>query len=507
MVDPGSNLVARPGVVYTADWSSRIYLPPGEYTVTATRGFEYSRARDELTILEGQVQRSRLMIRREVWTPDLVACDTHVHTLTHSGHGDATIDERAVTLAGEGIELPIATDHDHLTTDLAAAAGRMGVRSCFTPVVGDEVTTRVGHFNAFPFPEDASPPDPKLTDWGALLDAIRAAPGERVVVLNHARDLHLGFRPFDPAHFNPVTGTHRRGPLKVDAMEVINSGATQSDPMRLVRDWMALLNHGERVVAVGASDSHDVARYIVGQGRTYIACDDADPGRLDVAAACRALRAGRATVSLGLLAGLTVNDRSGVGDLATDLGATLRVAVEVDGPSWSHADRVELYANGVLVHEATVAPTTEPDRAQVVWELPRPDHDRYLVAVASGPGITDPSWAIARPYQPTSRAWTPRVLAVTNPVYLDADGDGRWTSPREYAARVIDRTGIDPGALLPALAGYDEAVAAQAAELCQAAGRDIHDDDFTDRLDAADPSVRRGFAAFRDALRTRPGDE
>ena len=64
----------------------------------------------------------------------------------------ATIDERAVTLAGEGIELPIATDHDHLTTDLADAAGRMGVASEFTPVVGDEVTTRIGHFNAFPDP-------------------------------------------------------------------------------------------------------------------------------------------------------------------------------------------------------------------------------------------------------------------------------------------------------------------------------------------------------------------
>ena len=54
-----------------------------------------------------------LAIRREVATPGLVACDTHVHTLTNSGHGDATIAERVVTLAGEGIELPIATDHNY----------------------------------------------------------------------------------------------------------------------------------------------------------------------------------------------------------------------------------------------------------------------------------------------------------------------------------------------------------------------------------------------------------
>jgi hypothetical protein len=40
-----------------------------------------------------------------------------VHTLTHSVHGDVTIDERAITLAGEGIELQVVTDHDHRSFD------------------------------------------------------------------------------------------------------------------------------------------------------------------------------------------------------------------------------------------------------------------------------------------------------------------------------------------------------------------------------------------------------
>src|SRR5262249_39078266 len=158
--------------------------------------------------------------------------------------------------------------------DLAAALERMGVSAYVTPVVGDEVTTKAGHFNAFPFPAGAAAPDPSPTAWPELLRAIRSASGERVVVLNHPRDLHAGFRPFDPKHFNPVTGEHPRGLLHVDPVEVINSGAMQSDPSRLIRDWMALRNRGERITAVGASDSHDVARYIVGQGRTYLPCPD-----------------------------------------------------------------------------------------------------------------------------------------------------------------------------------------------------------------------------------------
>ena len=504
VVPPGSRLAARPGVVYTPDGRASVGLPPGRYTVWATRGFEYGVEMRRVDLVERGALRLDLALRREVSTDGLVACDTHVHTLTHSGHGDATLDERAVTLAGEGIELPIATDHDHLTTDLAEAARRMGVAAEFTPVVGDEVTTKTGHFNAFPFPAGAKPPDPGIGDWPGLLRAIRSAPGDRVVVLNHPRDLHAGFRPFAPELFNPVSGEHRRGPLGVDALEVINSGAMQSDPMRPVRDWMALRNRGERITAVGASDSHDVARYIVGQGRTYIACRDGDPAHLDADAACRALKAGRALVSLGLLARLSVDDRFGVGDLATGLGDKVRVAVDVSGPSWSVADRVELYANGVKVREERVAPAPGAWTTRVAWTLPLPRHDLSLVAVASGPGVTAPFWAIARPYQPTSTEWAPRSFGITNPIDLDGDGDGAWTSPRAHAEATIARVGTAPEALLPALRDCDEAIASQAAALCRAAGRDVRGAEFSRLLAASPEPVRRGFSAYAATLPRPP---
>ncbi len=475
---------------------------PGDYTIYATRGFEYGLDRREVSLAEGQDRRVDLAIRREVATPGLVACDTHVHTLTFSGHGDATIDERAITLAGEGIELPIATDHDHFT-DLTPAADRMGVRGTLTPVVGDEVTTKAGHFNAFPFVADRAVPDATLTDWPSLLRGIRAAnaTSRPVVILNHPRDLHAGFRPFDRSHFNPVTGEHARGPLGVDAIEVINSSAMNSDPLRPVRDWLAVINHGERVAAVASSDSHDVTRYIVGQGRTYIACPDVDPGRIDVAAACQALREGRALVSLGLLARITVDDRFIEGGLAIGTGQTLKVVVTVLGPSWTSADRVALFINGVPDREVRIdARPIGGEKARIVWEVPRPSHDAHLVVVASGPGVTAPYWPIAPPYQPTSRAWTPRVLGVTNPIFIDGDGDRAWTSAKAYADRVVARFGTDPAKLLPELAGFDEAVASQAAGICQAAGRDVRGPELVRRLASAADPVRRGFAAFAASL-------
>jgi hypothetical protein len=62
----------------------------------------------------------------------------------------------------------------------------------------------------------------------------------------------------------------------------LNSISLQSDFMLPFHDWFGLLNHGTFVTPVAASDSHDVARYFVGQGRTYIRCPADDPGNLDV---------------------------------------------------------------------------------------------------------------------------------------------------------------------------------------------------------------------------------
>ena len=493
--DPSPKLAVRPGVAYSADGRARLRLRPGRYTVHANRGFEYGLATRAVTLAAGQELPVALSIRREVPTPGLVACDTHVHTLTHSGHGDATQDERLVTLAGEGIELPVATDHDRLTDDTATAR-RVGVESWLTPVIGDEVTTRKGHFNAFPFGAGDPVPDPRVEYWPDLIKGIRAGSAGRVVVLNHPRDLHSDFRPFGSENFNPVVGENRDGvPYTFDAVELVNSGAMQSDPMQVVRDWFALWNHGQELTAVGASDSHDVSRYIVGQGRTYIACRDDDPGKIDVAEACRNLKAGRAVVSLGLLALLTVDDKYQPGDLATGLGERLRVAVTVLGPSWTRADRVELFANGVKVREQRIEDTPGAvEKARLEWTLPKPARDVALVAVASGPGVTAPYWPIAPPYQPTSKVWEPRVLSITNPVKIDADGNGVWNSPRYYAQFAIELAGTEPSSLFRFLSAFDEAVAAQAAAFCQAPGRDGLDPEFTRALKEA---PRRGAEGIR----------
>src|SRR5439155_4190880 len=104
------------------------------------------------------------------------------------------------------------------------------------------------------------------------------------------------------------------------------------------------------------------------------------------------------------------------------------------------------------------------------WTLPRFGHDVHLVAVASGPGVTDLYWPIAKPYQPTSPVVERRVLGSTGAVWLDADGDGKRTSAVDYARRLLREAGGDWRELVRSLTGYDEAVAAQAAGLLREQG-------------------------------------
>lgn len=461
--EPGKPLAVRPGVVYTGDGQATVGLPAGDYTLYASRGPEYGVAERKISVRAGSAEDIALEIAREMPTPHLVACDTHIHTFTYSKHGDASTEDRVLTLAGEGIELAIASDHN-VYADYSDVARRLKVADDFTLVLGDEVTTAAGHFVAFPIASTQAPlPDARLTDWPALMQSIRRVPGVQVVILNHPRDVHNSFIPFAPENFDAMSGDNLRGPeFTFDAIEVCNSGTLQSDFMRSFRDWFALLNHGYRVTAVGSSDSHDVSRFIVGQGRTYISCDDTHPGRLDIDEACRNLKAGHAYVSLGLLTRLTVNDHFEAGDLATSLGDQIKVEVRVLGPAWAQADHVELYANGIKIREQAIATPSAPgEKARIEWRLPRPAHDTYLVAIASGPGVTAPYWAIPFPYQPTDRLRQPRVIGANNPVWLDADGDGKFTSARDYARAILQRASGDPAKLADVLKGYDAAVATQ----------------------------------------------
>jgi hypothetical protein len=381
-----------------------------------------------------------------------VSCDTHVHTLELSGHGDASVDERALTAAGEGLDAIVATEHNRLS-DYEGALRKQGVDAVVVSIPGSEITTPIGHFNIFPVRSSAIIPDADERDWHKLMDALRNTDGVRVTVQNHPRDLHSNYRPFDPKHHISSIGENLEGrPFLANAMEVVNSGAMASDPLQLVRDWLGLLTRGINVAAIGASDTHTVDFVPIGQARTYIDVSAVPDWRKNLNGIAKELAAGKNLVSYGLAVDLRQSS-------AVEPGS-VPVEVTVWGPSWSGVDHIAIYSNGTPVWQKRPGLIGKAGRKfAAIIPIPIPAHDTALVAVATGPGVQQPFWEVRKPYQPTSDEWTPMVLGVSRAVWIDVDSSGTREAPLDYARRLVDKHGRDMDALVGALSQYDKSVA------------------------------------------------
>lgn len=472
----------RPGVVYLGNGGARISVLPGQYVVYASRGVEYSVASQRISVLPGKPSTLRFSLKREVDTKGWVSVDSHIHVLDFSGHGDSSVDERMMTIAGEGLELAISTDHNK-HADYAPAAKKMGVNDRFSTVIGNEVTTKAGHFNAFPIHADAAIPDYKQTNWTQLIKGIRDTPGVQVIQLNHPRNVHGGYSPTSTNEFDLLTGDHPRE-IGFDAMEVVTSAAMQSDIMALFHDWFALLNRGRKIVGLASSDTHDVSRFILGQARTYVVADDRDPAKIDVDEVCRNLLSGRALISMGLLATIKVNDKYAVGDLVARSSNSVTATIEVTGPSWSTVDRIRIYGNGIKLADRQVESVVGTVKATETFRLDNLRNDTHLVAIATGPGVMKPFWETPRPYQLTSKTFAPLSIAATNPVWIDGDGNGSYDSPRATASRIVRESKGDRRQLAKHLERVDIAVVAQIRSLLARKGGTL-DKPWIDRIQAA----------------------
>lgn len=444
----------RDGVQYAdAQGRARLELGPGDWTIHATRGTEWGRASGSVRVPEdvGGAPLT-LTLAREVDTSGWLSCDTHLHTYTFSGHGDASLEERVLTLAGEGVDVAVATDHNH-QTDYAPAQRAAGLAREYLAIIGNEITTDLGHFNAFPFAPDAGKPDHGLADWPAL-DADARRLGAQVVILNHPRWPKPEEGPFAQQQLDGMSGEFGSGArLPVDGIEIFNSSEPPERWKMVLSDWFALRNGGSRVLGVASSDSHTVANPAA-QGRSYLASPSDDPLEAGEEAVVAAFRSGAVTMSQGLFLEITA-DGAGPGETVPARGGSVAVRLRVAGASWADATRADLFLDGRRVHSEPLLREPGPFDHRLEITLAIPAHDCWLVALAQGPA-PDGGWFTTL---------QSHLAALSNPILIDADGDGQWRSPRELAAALLDAHRAEPAALGGALAAHDAAVAIQLATL------------------------------------------
>jgi hypothetical protein len=423
-----------------------VTLAPGRYRVIATRGPEYELVEVVIEARAGETRSLPLVApARAIETPGWIAADLHVHSAASFDSGIAYT-ERVRSFAAQGGEVLVATDHDRVF-DLAPAIAELGMSTSIASVVGVESTSILhseaapygyGHANAFPLPVRPElfrngAPTSQGVRLSAMMAEVRELPGVRVVQLNHPRTgsgepsdeslfthLSVAGRAFDPTlplDADPNRVLLERDPssglrdLDYDAVELLNGPTWPGlDYYKRVRaDWFSMLLQGEVRTATANSDSHRLEKP-VGVPRTYIPQADDRPSAFDEQAFVAALRQGRVFGTTGPFIELDLGG-AGMGDRFTGRSATL--SLRVRAAAWAAADRARVFVNGRLISELPL----ESD-GSARWTL---DFDRDAFVTVEVEGDAGEGFAAVLPNSVP--------FAFSNPIFVDADADGKWTAP------------------------------------------------------------------------------
>jgi hypothetical protein len=185
---------------------------------------------------------------------------------------------------------------------------------------------------------------------------------------------------------------------------------------RVLADWFGLLRRGRRITAVGNSDTHAIDASFAGYPRNYVRVGET-AAEVDGLRLAAALREGRSFFSSGPFVEADIGGKS-YGELVEVSGGAARLRVKISAAPWVSVSRLRVYVDGDVAKDVPIEPSTRALRHAAEHELAlaadafvvvRVDGERSLAPVAGG----------------AQRA-TLMPLAVGNPIYVDADGDGKY---------------------------------------------------------------------------------
>ncbi len=400
-------------------------LRPGTYRVVASRGYEYELAEAVVELAEGETADLELTLERSVDTEGWLCGDFHVHTLYSPDSNDLP-ELKTSAAAAYGVELPVATDHRYVG-ELQPSVDELGLNRWLRWYPGQEITTVVyGHFNAYPLEGRADQPNNGAIDWVGLeapelFATVRDYSTDPVLQVNHPRSgsamggyfIYAGLDPETLEVANPEGWS-----TNFDAIEVFNGSGWSSNRDETVLDWFGMLNHRYVVTATGNSDSHNAVWSDVGYPRNYLHLGTDVPDEVDGEMLRDTVRRGEFVVSGGLFITAETGGGTLPGGVAAADGGAVELHVRIQAPTWMDADHLEVFVDGVAVETVALDESTE-DPDNPVVRLDR----TFTLELAGDAWVVVAAWADST-LDPVTRNKQP--FGVTNPIYIDADGDGAY---------------------------------------------------------------------------------
>jgi hypothetical protein len=420
-----------------------VVVPPGSYRVLATRGPEFSVTETHLVVDAGETVTLDIEPpRRELETPGWISSDFHVHA-SPSLDTALPLRTRVASYVAEGAEVLISSDHD-MVTDYGPLIVELGLEEELVGMVGVEVTSEVrtqlaphtiGHANAFPvtlqptaYRRGAVANEGRR--WREIIADLRGLAGERVIQLNHPRhpggvmhprDLftHLAYagKPFDPRRplseppnhvlieRDPETGLRD---IDFDAIELLN-GEQMEAYSEVREDWFSLLRQGVVLAGTANSDSHTLQSPVAAP-RNYVRVSRDSLAALDADEFVRSIRSLHTFGTTGPLVDVELGG-AGPGDRFSGRRGTLRIRVRA--ARWVSVSEARVFVNGVRTYSGSVS-------SGGVVAVPQ-EFSRDSFVTVEVEGRPDDLYAAVLP------GFAP--FAFTNPIFVDADGDGAWAPP------------------------------------------------------------------------------
>lgn len=407
-------------VVHSESGEGVIELPPGNYTITASRGYEYSIDVQNLTLVAGQQAEFTGIVDRVVDTAGYISSDFHIHSMA-SPDSDIYYEDRIRSAVSEGLEAPVSTDHD-IIIDWTPAAEALGVTDWVHPVVGMEITTYTyGHFNAWPLLVDPLLPNNGAFTWyykwaPELFAEVAEYETNPILHVCHPRSASIGGY-FSSVKYDPDTGETEmpdNWSTQFDTIEIINGGNLTTALEKTLPDWYSFLNRGYRFTGASGSDTHKLT-HEVGNVRNWIASDTDAPAEIDPYEMAATVRNMDMIVSTGPYVSFTIGE-AGMGEDITDTDGTVELQVRVQAPLYMDVNRLTVIGNGEKVAEEGFDDRADRDdpveRYNSTIALSPAVDTWYVVIVEGDVG----SWPVA----------SKRPFAFTNPIFVDVDGNGEF---------------------------------------------------------------------------------
>ncbi len=407
-----------------------VKLPVGTYLIYASRGPEYSMDKRVVEILKNELQELIFRIDRVLETPNLISIDPHMHT--QNSDGRMLIPERIKSVVAEGVDVAVATDHNYIT-DYYPVLQKLGLNKYLAVIAGNEVTTSgLIHYNTYPLKhrpgeENNGAIYPIAEEAFPLFERSRKKDPEAILQVNHPRSGTTGY--FNNYQLDLESAAYSRVNFDTsfDVLEIVNGPYFYSDNFVAIEDWLHLLNRGYYFPLIASSDSHSIDRAEPGYSRTYVMYEGKEGDNLNWDAVALSIKKGRSFASNGPVVEFKVNGKYTSGDSFTSSNGKAEIWIKVQSAPWIAVDEVRLIVNGerkIILPVKTAKEIIQKFTEQISLKLKK---DSYIAVEVLGKKSLYP---VLQRYS-RSGLLEDAILpyALTNPVFIDVDGNGKFDPP------------------------------------------------------------------------------